>query len=230
LTLVKPKRTPPFKGVAKIINKQMGTMHKISHMRLMAFAAVFLLFNSQAIIGAQAVTIDFDGLTVGSDISGVDLGGVVISSGSDAVIVTSSNPAGTGNSIRTEPFTSIDPFRADFITTGVSSVSVALGDFGGDSENLFLDAFDSADNLLDTANFSIATSVSNLILLSIASGTEISYVLFGANGFFSNSVYADDLNFSVSVVPLPAAFTLFASGLGFLGLMGWRKRRKSLAA
>jgi hypothetical protein len=31
-------------------------------------------------------------------------------------------------------------------------------------------------------------------------------------------------------VPLPAAFPLFATGLGALGLLGWRRKRKPLAA
>ena len=30
--------------------------------------------------------------------------------------------------------------------------------------------------------------------------------------------------------PLPAALPLFASGLGALGLLGWRRRKKSAAA
>ena len=32
------------------------------------------------------------------------------------------------------------------------------------------------------------------------------------------------------VTPLPAAFPLFATGLGALGLLGWRRKRKALAA
>jgi hypothetical protein len=34
---------------------------------------------------------------------------------------------------------------------------------------------------------------------------------------------------SVSAVPLPAALPLFASGLGALGLLGWRRKRKAAA-
>ena len=34
----------------------------------------------------------------------------------------------------------------------------------------------------------------------------------------------------VTVTPLPAALPLFATGLGGLGLLGWRKKRKAQAA
>ena len=37
--------------------------------------------------------------------------------------------------------------------------------------------------------------------------------------------YADDISASISAVPLPAAFPLFAGGLGLLGLLGWRRKR-----
>jgi hypothetical protein len=35
---------------------------------------------------------------------------------------------------------------------------------------------------------------------------------------------------NVSAVPLPATLPLFATGLGALGLLGWRRKRKALAA
>jgi len=40
----------------------------------------------------------------------------------------------------------------------------------------------------------------------------------------------DNLVFDVpaSTTPLPAAFPLFASGLGALGLLGWRRKRRQL--
>jgi len=41
-----------------------------------------------------------------------------------------------------------------------------------------------------------------------------------------------DFSFSLEgdVVPLPATLPLFATGLGGLGLLGWRRKRKAQAA
>ena len=44
----------------------------------------------------------------------------------------------------------------------------------------------------------------------------------GENGVWTSS--------TPSAVPLPAALPLFASGLGALGLLGWRRKRKNAAA
>ncbi len=35
---------------------------------------------------------------------------------------------------------------------------------------------------------------------------------------------------SVATTPLPAALPLFATGLGLMGLLGWRRKRKASAA
>ena len=40
----------------------------------------------------------------------------------------------------------------------------------------------------------------------------------------------DNLVFGPSAVPLPSALPLFATGLGALGLLGWRRKRKAQAA
>ena len=37
-------------------------------------------------------------------------------------------------------------------------------------------------------------------------------------------------SFDPILTPLPAALPLFASGLGVLGLLGWRRKRKAAAA
>jgi hypothetical protein len=41
-------------------------------------------------------------------------------------------------------------------------------------------------------------------------------------------LFLDDVSVN-AVVPLPAALPLFATGLGALGLLGWRRKRKTQA-
>lgn len=41
---------------------------------------------------------------------------------------------------------------------------------------------------------------------------------------------ADSFTLEIGQTPLPAAFPLFATGLGAMGLLGWRRKRKAQAA
>ena len=53
----------------------------------------------------------------------------------------------------------------------------------------------------------------------------------GANTRYFTSGFATTIGTSLSSeTPLPAALPLFATGLGALGLLGWRRKRKALAA
>ena len=77
-----------------------------------------------------------------------------------------------------------------------------------------------------------------------ASGSANYSTILGPGSYLLTLFYADRdqvaayLDFSVDTVgvnlqgttPLPAALPLFASGLGALGLLGWRRKRKALAA
>jgi hypothetical protein len=68
-------------------------------------------------------------------------------------------------------------------------------------------------------------SVSAQNIYSIA----LSGYFFPRPGSGDNSVF-DDLTVVASPVPLPAALPFFAAGLGAMGFMGWRKRRKAAVA
>ena len=52
---------------------------------------------------------------------------------------------------------------------------------------------------------------------------------FGTDGFGLDEYDNLKVGFGTTVIPLPAAFPLFGTGLGILGFLGWRRRRKAQA-
>ena len=183
-------------------------------------AALFCAAGSMA----SAVTQDFESFSALDDITGTDLGGFSLSAGSDPVMVVGGNYFGTGNFIQTVPFDNINPFRADFSVAGVSTVSVDIGDNNGDADDLYLFAFDAADNALAFDSVSILDTYIGFKTLTV-SAADISYVLFGGHGLNdNNNLYADNFTYDTALVPLPAGGILLLTAL--LGL-GAAKRRKS---
>jgi len=63
-----------------------------------------------------------------------------------------------------------------------------------------------------------------------AAATEIflnvTSIKFAWGGNNANDFY---VNGATAVIPLPAALPLFGTGLGILGFLGWRRRRKAQA-
>jgi hypothetical protein len=76
----------------------------------------------------------------------------------------------------------------------------------------------------------------NIILTNFSfSGTLISLYDSASSNFTTYDVAASGHLTSfgpaeLSQTPLPAALPLFATGLGALGLLGWRRKRKNTAA
>jgi len=70
------------------------------------------------------------------------------------------------------------------------------------------------------------------IVLYLVTGSSPTAYLFGASdpvtGTSNGAVQSDSIDFTPT--PIPAAFPLFATGLGALGLVGWRRKRKSVTA
>ena len=71
--------------------------------------------------------------------------------------------------------------------------------------------------LSDTATYDTATFAS----LGVTPGTYVWTWGSGADQSFT---------LEIGTTPLPAALPLFATGLGALGLLGWRRKRKAQAA
>jgi hypothetical protein len=61
----------------------------------------------------------------------------------------------------------------------------------------------------------------------IQSAVQMDSIIHFSSGF-TNTDWSYQLSqTTVNAVPLPGALPLFATGLGALGLLGWRKRRKA---
>lgn len=171
--------------------------------------------------GAGATTITFGGFAGG--VPTYSALGVTITAGGQNITATNVPNGTTGIIPESVPYS---PFTATFdILT--NSVSVDLGDFGGDSDELFLQAFGLGGASLGETSLLIPGTDNVMHTLSL-NLSGISYVVFGSRGPSLNgsSVYADNLTFDAPV-PEPGTWVLMLAG--FAGI-GWRLRRRDRRA
>jgi hypothetical protein len=111
------------------------------------------------------------------------------------------------------------------------------GTLNGETVNLALSLFLLNPSSTSTSLFPLALSsytdggqwrVSAIVgqYGAVYSGVVTSLVQVDSQGDFTFSGTVQDYNLA-KVVPLPGALPLFATGLGALGLLGWRRRRNS---
>jgi hypothetical protein len=185
----------------------------IRAIKLPAAAALLALGTS-----AGATTITFGGFAGGTSYSA--LGVTITAEGQNLLAVDTPNgttgilPDGSPR----PPFTAV----FDVLT---NSVSIDLGDFGGDSDEIFLQAFGLGGAALGETSLLISASDGSMHTLSINT-SGISYVTFGSRGPSLNgsSIYADNLTFDAPV-PEPGTWAMML--FGFAGI-GWRMRRQRL--
>jgi hypothetical protein len=107
------------------------------------------------------------------------------------------------------------------------SVTVTASSIGGLGEYApgALNSFDvSGGAILFTSVFQSTVGDYSLLLSHIGGTTVASGILF--NNVVGHGLGGD---ITYSATPLPAALPLFATGLGALGLFGWRRKRKKAA-
>lgn len=112
----------------------------------------------------------------------------------------------------------VSQIRADFAVEQ-NRVSVALGDWRDDADQVFLAIYDSLDNLLGYSEFLRPETSAEMNVLALSS-PNIAYAIFGSNDYDLGYIVVDDFAYAV---PLPASALLLLSGLG--GLAALRRKR-----
>jgi hypothetical protein len=146
------------------------------------------------------------------------------------------NPTGNGSAIPNQNASDIASFftnQGASVTTAEEVSGMSQSSLSGDSitetgtgADLFAIHFDSQE-LLFQFNY-LVTSIT--ISLSCPTSAKCD-----ATNALSNIYAFDDGTFlspptkTVAATPLPAALPLFASGLGAMGLFGWRRKRRNAA-
>jgi len=179
--------------------------------------SLVLITTSQSV---AAITIDFESFPImGGFIPTYTEQGVTFSaSGGGGGLWASEGPNGTLGLL--DMCSPKKELRAD-ISLGATSVSVDLGDYNVDSDRIFLEIFDAADNLLGYMDMVISEDFVGMETLSL-SAPSISYAVFGARNPGSGStVYADNFTFEKipEVIPSPGAIMLGSIGVAVVGLL-----------
>ncbi|MEN6313943.1 MAG: PEP-CTERM sorting domain-containing protein [Clostridiaceae bacterium] len=193
--------------------------------KLIVVCTMILLFLG--VVGyAGAATIGFEEFAPGTVVSGSGhFTDVVFSAGSIDIKAMADNPGPLFSGVMSAVSwpTHESPYRADFSISGVSSVSLVMGDYNADTDNLFVQAYNSSNTLLDQEAYTLDSAISGGPILTVT-GTNIAYVIFGSTGIYPNSVFFDNFTYNASAVPEPLSMVLL--GFGLLGIAGMRRKLK----
>ncbi|OPY84545.1 MAG: hypothetical protein A4E72_02186 [Syntrophus sp. PtaU1.Bin208] len=187
----------------------------------MVFTAIFFLVNS-----SQATLWDFNGLTGGTNINGVNLGGVTITAPDNYVSVIDDYQTFSGTpSICASSWSAGKTLTLTFDSL-VNSVSIYGGDYGYDADRFTMTAYNALGNQIAFADTGYFNGIDPNHPVAGWSG-DYRYLSVSANDIKSVVLTQADWgciwdNLDTTPVPVPAAFWLLGSGL--LGLAGFRKK------
>jgi uncharacterized protein (TIGR03118 family) len=121
---------------------------------------------------------------------------------------------------------------------GITFAPTSFGQFGGDllvgnfsSNNISAFALNPATGVFDFAGIIPIAGPGGLLALEFGNGGNggSPNTLYFTDSLTIEAAAADGLFGAIEPTPLPAALPLFATGLGALGLLGWRRKRKAQA-
>jgi WD40 repeat protein len=181
--------------------------------------------------GTVLRTIDFATLGISScSPAGLAVGGggnLMVGCGNVGAAAILLNPAGSGSIVKTVAGLGgtdelwYDPSTKKFYVTGNN----------GSNTTRFFDVLDENGNILQTVNLPDTTSAHSItvdpltgdVFVALAGTSTLNScpMSLGCIEVFGPAANAE--------TPLPASLPLFATGLGALGLLGWRRKRKVAA-
>lgn len=193
---------------------------KVSAMAAVAATALFMSFGA-----ASAATLDFEGAAP-CDSTDAFVTLSTVGTTTCGPITAPTTGSGAIGLYRTGTVTGLSAMRADFGGL-VNFVSIDLGDYGADADNIFLEVFSASNVSLGYVDLLRPSSSSAMDTLSLAVA-GIAYAIFGTNDHDLGFIAADNLTWEQSaVVPIPAAGVLLVTGLGVLGGLGARRRKSA---
>jgi hypothetical protein len=195
--------------------------------KLLALAALLLL-ASAANASTTTIMLDFEDGTAPVNgpvpVHTYNVGGIQFSFAN----ATYSQPEASISISQYGPPVPFPPISVSFSEPVVSVSAQVLSPIGINNLTSTLRAFDSANTLLAIDNFT-SSSGNYFGVLSVVASIGIGRIeLDGqlwADAFSGFHAAFDNLN--VVTTPLPAALPLFATGLGALGLLAWRRKRRA---
>jgi hypothetical protein len=128
-----------------------------------------------------------------------------------AVTITNPTPVTLGAAFTKTFTTALGTFTENLTVTLVSPAAASLG-------------ISASGTITET------TLISGSLLTSAPVFYSAAYTQNGGPGAQINASFNDSTTAPPSGTPLPAALPLFATGLGAMGLLGWRRKRKKAAA